>query len=67
MSVVGGDAGLHAGHMSEEGKFPWYDSQLDVLEARAVLDLHICYVIEPADPEDASQAAYVESLHTGYD
>ena len=48
--------------MPKEGKFPPSDSRLDVLKACAVLHLQVCYVIEPADPEDASQATRVESL-----
>ena len=62
--LVGGDTGLHASNMAKEGKSPPSDSRLDVLEACAVLHLQVCYVIEPADPEDASQAAHVERLRT---
>ena len=61
---MGGDTGLHAGNMPKEGKSPPSNSRLDVLEACAVLHLQVCYVIEPADPEDASQAAHVERLKT---
>ena len=59
---MGGDTGLHASNMAKEGKSPPSDSRLNVLEACAVLHLQVCYVIEPADPEDASQAAHVECL-----
>ena len=47
--------------MSEEGKSP-FDPRLDVLEACAVLHLHVRYVIKPDDPKNASQASHVESL-----
>ena len=58
------DTGLHASNVPKEGKSPPSDSRLDVLEACAVLHLQVCYVIEPADPYDASQAAHMERLQT---
>ena len=61
---MGGDTGLHASNMPKEGKSPPSDSCLDILKACAVLHLQACYVIEPADPEDASQAAHMERLQT---
>ena len=50
--------------MPKEGKSPPSDSRLNVLEACAVFHLQVCYVIEPGDPEYASQAAHVERLQT---
>ena len=61
---MGGNTGLHAGHVSEEGQSPSSDPRLDVLEAFEVLHLQVCYVIEPADSEDASQATRVKNLQT---
>ena len=52
--------------MYEEGRTPSSDPRLDVLEACAVLHLHDRYVIEPADPKDASQATHLESLQAIY-
>ena len=52
--------------MSEEGKSPSSDPRLDVLEACAVLHLHVRYVIKPADPKNASQASHVECLQAIY-
>ena len=46
--------------MSEEGKSPSSDPWLDVIEACAVLHLHVRYVIKPANSKNASQASYVE-------
>ena len=40
------------------------DPRLDVLEACAVLHLQVCNVVEPAESEDASQAAHMD-LETG--
>ena len=60
-----GDTGLHASNMAKEGKSPPSDTRLNVLEACAVLHLQVsCYVIEPADAEEASQAVHVERLQT---
>ena len=50
--------------MSEEGKSPSSDSNLDVLEACAVFHLHIRHVVKPADPKNASEASHMESLQT---
>ena len=61
---MGGDTGLHASNMPKEGKSPPSDSRLDVLEACAVLHLQVCYVIEPADPEDVLQAVHMKRLQT---
>ena len=61
---MGGDTGLHESDVSKEGKSPPSDSRLNVLEACAVLHLQVCYVIEPVDPEDASQAAHMKRLQT---
>ena len=52
--------------MSEESKLPLSDPRLDVLEACAVLHLHVRYVIKPADPKNASQAWHVECLQVIY-
>ena len=62
--VVGGDTGLHASNMPKEGKSPSSDSRLDVHKACAVLHLQVCYLIEPADSDNASQAAHVKRLQT---
>ena len=52
--------------MFEEGKSPSSDPRLDVLDSCAVLHLHVCYVIKPADPKNASQASHVECLQAIY-
>ncbi len=59
---MGGDTWLHSGNVSEQSKPSSSNPGLDVLKACAVLHFHIRYVIEPADPENAPQAAHVESL-----
>ena len=61
---MGGDTRRHAGQVSDEGKSPSSDPRLDVFEACVVFHLQVCYVIEPADPEDASQAAHMKRLQT---
>ena len=50
--------------MSQDGKAPLSDSRLDVLEACAILHLHVLYVVKPADPKNASEASHMESLQT---
>jgi hypothetical protein len=59
---MGGDTWLHSGHVSEQSKPPTSDPRLDILKTCAVLHFYIRYAIEPADPENAPQAAHVESL-----
>ena len=55
---------LHASNMPKEGKSPSSDSRFDVHKACAVLHLQVCYVIDPADSDNASQAAHVKRLQT---
>ena len=52
--------------MSEEGKSPSSDPRLDVLEACAVLHLHIRHVIKPADSRNVSPASHVQCLQAIY-
>jgi hypothetical protein len=48
--------------MSEQSKPPSSDPRFDVLKMRAVLNLNIRHVVEPADSEDTTQATHVKSL-----
>ena len=50
--------------MSKEGKSPLPDPGLNALKACAIFHLHIRYMINPADPKNASQAMHVKSLQT---
>ena len=52
--------------MSEEDKSPSSDPRLDILEACAVLHLHVRYVVKSADTKNASHATHVESLQEIY-
>ena len=61
---MSGDTRRHTGHVSEAGKSPSSDPWLDVLKACAVL--HVRYVIQPADPKNASQGTHVKNLQTIY-
>ena len=61
---MGVDTGLHASYVPEESQSPSSDLRLDVLEACAVLDFQVCYMIKPADLKNAQQATHVKSLQT---
>ena len=54
------------GHESKEGKSSSSDPRLDVLEACAVLHLHVRYVIKLVSPKNVSQTSHAECLQAIY-
>ena len=66
------DPRVQAGHVPEESKSPTPSPRPHVLQASAILNLCVCYVIASADPECAAPAVYVDGIglkhgpkHTG--